>query len=1241
MNRHPAIDSRKAPLARLAEWRGTERYRVRRCIGTGAVGAVYEAFDAEREAVVALKKLRHFSPATLYLFKQEFRTLADVHHPNLVRLYELFATEDRDVFFTMELVHGVDLVAYVRPEGVLDVDRLRPAMRQLVEGVEAIHAAGKLHRDIKPSNVMMTPEGRAVLLDFGVAIELARAGDDDLEAEQPIVGTASYMAPEQASGAPLSPASDWYGVGAVLFEALVGSPPFLGSVADVLKMKRQVAASLPSACAEGLPPDLDALCGALMNRAADERPTGPEILRRLGVSRHAGGALPPTAAVEPSSTVKLVGRRQPLGKLREAFEAVRAGNSVTVRVHGPSGMGKSALVQEFLDGLVAGGDALILRGRAYERESVPYKAIDGWVDALSRHLLRLSDRGDLFRLPGDTWALARIFPVLRRAPEIGEMHAPLADDPHRMRRRAFAALRELLASLAERQPVVVFVDDVHWGDADSAALLLDLVRPPNAPPVLFVLTHRDEQEEGSPLLAATQAHWPPGAEVRTLTVGPLDEDDAGRLALALLGAGDDAARAAAAAIARESHGSPFLVEELVRAQQARRSQGPTPAIFTLDESVAERVALLPDDARLLLEVVAVSGLPLPVNTVSAAAGELPRADEAFALLRAHRFVRFGLRAGREIVETTHDRIREAIVSRLPPGRTRLHHGRLARVLEANKDADPQAVAIQLLGAGEYDRVGAYAERAAEQAIAKVAFDRAVQLFRLALDHTDASSRDAVRLRLRLAGALAWAGRGAQAAQVFLEAAERETGAPRIELERAAAEQLLSSGRIDEGARVLHGVLAAIGMRAPRSTLSAVFWLVVYRAHLAVVGIRFRTRGADDVRAEDRMRIDAMYAVAMGFAIVDVVLAACMQARVLIHSLRGGDRHQILRAAALEATQLAATGGRPSRRERQLIDVAEAIREQVGDDAEAGSVLEGAKGVAAFLRGQWRESRVILEAAHRKLPDARSPWFSNANLFAVRCLYFSGEIKELVRRQASVFADAQDRGDLYTLVNYATTTMMTTHLAADDPESARRCARENMARWSQTRFLVQHWQAMAYEPDVDLYLGNGGAAYDRLLRDLPALRRSLLLNVQFVRGMTCYARGRCAVASIGSVPKLRRARIAEARRMARRLARERMPWTSVLAAMVSAAAENADGRRDEAIASLRRAVTAAESTGMAMHAAVSNHRLGEAIGGSEGAALTTAARAQIDGEGIRNAARWLAIYLPGTWEADEPRAKRRR
>ncbi|HEX4446659.1 MAG TPA: serine/threonine-protein kinase, partial [Polyangiaceae bacterium] len=196
MNRAPAASGKAS--ARLADWPGTERYRARRCIGAGAVGAVYEAFDAERGVTIALKRLRHFSPAALYHFKQEFRTIADVHHPNLVRLHELVATEDREVFFTMELVRGADLVAHVREGGAPDFDRLRDALRRLAEAVQALHAAGKIHRDIKPSNVLVTAEGRVVLLDFGVATELSRSGDDDAE-DQPIVGTASYMAPEQAA----------------------------------------------------------------------------------------------------------------------------------------------------------------------------------------------------------------------------------------------------------------------------------------------------------------------------------------------------------------------------------------------------------------------------------------------------------------------------------------------------------------------------------------------------------------------------------------------------------------------------------------------------------------------------------------------------------------------------------------------------------------------------------------------------------------------------------------------------------------------------------------------------------------------------------------------------------------------------------------------------------------------------------------------------------------------------------
>jgi hypothetical protein len=150
-------------------------------------------------------------------------------------------------------------------------------------------------------------------------------------------------------------------VGALLFEALVGSAPFIGSVADVLRMKTAVAPPLASAHAPGLPADLDALCSALLQRAADSRPTGAEILRLLGASRGDRPDPAPRPAIDTGGALRLVGRREPLGALRDAFDASRAGRSITVNVRGPSGMGKSSLVQEFLDQL----RVQFIRGIAY------------------------------------------------------------------------------------------------------------------------------------------------------------------------------------------------------------------------------------------------------------------------------------------------------------------------------------------------------------------------------------------------------------------------------------------------------------------------------------------------------------------------------------------------------------------------------------------------------------------------------------------------------------------------------------------------------------------------------------------------------------------------------------------------------------------------------------------------------------------------------------------------------------
>ncbi|HEX4456341.1 MAG TPA: serine/threonine-protein kinase, partial [Polyangia bacterium] len=208
------------------EFTGTTRFVLKRRLGEGGMGVVWEALDRERLTPVALKTLRNLAPETLLRFKHEFRALQDLAHPNLVSLGELIE-EDGQWFFTMELVRGESLLSWVRPPSLpsdkFDEARLRAAFAQLATGLAALHARGLVHRDVKPSNVLVAEDGRVVVLDFGVVAEVSAH-----EEGGGVVGTAAYMAPEQAAGGPLGAAADWYAFGAVLHQALTGVLPFSG-----------------------------------------------------------------------------------------------------------------------------------------------------------------------------------------------------------------------------------------------------------------------------------------------------------------------------------------------------------------------------------------------------------------------------------------------------------------------------------------------------------------------------------------------------------------------------------------------------------------------------------------------------------------------------------------------------------------------------------------------------------------------------------------------------------------------------------------------------------------------------------------------------------------------------------------------------------------------------------------------------------------------------------------------------
>jgi tRNA A-37 threonylcarbamoyl transferase component Bud32 len=756
-----SFDAQPDGAAARATWPTLSRYEILAELGHGGMGVVYKARERQTGQLVALKVMRRPGSEALARFKREFRALQEVSHPNLVALYDA-VSEGGEWFFTMELLEGTDLLRYVREQdwgrpGPMETEdalspahlaRLRSAVHQLAEGLVALHAAGKVHRDIKPSNILITRDGQVKLLDFGLTADVSSEGLHQSTVHH-VVGTVAYMSPEQCNAQPVSTASDWYSVGVVLYEALTGKLPFQGSVTQILMAKTNSEACPPNAVARDVPDDLNALCVDLMRRSPEARPKDMEVLARLAEHPQ---ELPPSQPPRLGSV--LVGRERYLAALEEALGAVRRGAAVFTTIHGSSGVGKTALVRHFLDRVGQEGGAVVLEGRCYEREAIPYKALDSVIDVLSRYLCRPEAHAERL-LPRDVWPLALAFPVLQNVPAI----APAARrrfaqaDPRDLRRRAFGALREMLARLGDYQPVVVWIDDLQWGDLDSAQLLSDLMAPPDPPRLLVLVCYRDEDAGSSSVLRAFLRAEPGGGREETrrdLQVEPLRHHEALALALGFPGA-DAVSPGRLDAIARESGGNPFFVGELVRSV----SSGVLPKAgeITLDGLVQARVALLPEGQRRLLDVVAVSGRPIGQGIAFCAAG-LPAdtGEAAVNRLRAERLVR----TAEGKIETYHDRIREALVAGLSSQELLDHHCQLANLLQA-AGADPEVLAVHYEGARQPEKAAEYYAQAADQAADALAFDRAARLYRRALEGR-AAGAERCRLRTRLGAALANAGR---------------------------------------------------------------------------------------------------------------------------------------------------------------------------------------------------------------------------------------------------------------------------------------------------------------------------------------------------------------------------------------------------------------------------------------------------------------------------------------------------
>ncbi len=1060
-----------------------DRFDIVRELGAGGMGVVFEALDREQQADVAVKTLQSMSAESLLRFKHEFRALQDVHHDNLVRLGELF--EDEGVwFFTMELVRGVDLFEHVcarrardqvtggtvtaqmvttlrgkmtgaadalrlaarlkppppRPSAPhrFDEKRLRAAMHQLSRALVALHRARKVHRDVKPSNLLVEPEGRVVVLDFGVIADAAGA------AEREIVGTAAYMAPEQACGEAVGPAADWYAVGAVLYLLLTGTTPFVGSIEDVLTEKVVSQPPRPASIAPDLPPDLEELCVRLLATEPSARPRPEEILRALGEDR------PPPDIDASGAEDVFVGRARELDEMRRALEGTRDGRASLLLVSGTSGVGKSALVKRFLGDLRARERrTVIFSGRCYERESVPYKAVDEALDGVATYLADAPAKEREALIPRDAALLARVFPVLGRVPEVGraieEAGAPAVIDAQQMRARVFAALRELLGRLARDRRVVVSIDDLQWADADSLALLTEVLRAPDPPPLLVIATSRQSFDGTGHRSLAELATRLPDA-VRELHVDPLPKVDALSLIAELRARGmADGAAPPAEAIAAEAAGHPMFISALVRHGGALRGG------VHLDDVLWARVAELEPAARTVLKAVALAGAPIPQGVAAQAAGvELADFVRAASALRGAQFVRTTGARPTDTIEPYHDRVRETVATRTEADERRGLHRRLAEALEARGVADAEALASHWLAAGERPKALVNFLAAAERAASVLAFDRSARLYERAIELLPDADDRASQLQTLRGDALANAGRGRDAADAYLAAVRDHRSIAGLELRRRAAEQLLRSGHMADGVRMTREVLSEVGISYPRTPTHALVSLLVRRAQIHLRGFGFRERAAAAIPPEQLARIDICWTAAIGLGMTDMVRGNDIQTRQLLLALRAGEPYRVAKAIAVEAGYRSTAGHGGLRTTTRIVALAKEVAERTGNPHAVGLAILF-DGYRAFLSGQWADGARILDAAEQHLRDRCTgvAWeLTNAQLLCGWSLGYLGELDVIAKRVPANVHEARERGDLFTMANLRNGLPNIHWLVRDDPEGAKREVDEAMSGWSE-------------------------------------------------------------------------------------------------------------------------------------------------------------------------------------------------
>ncbi|HEY9898832.1 MAG TPA: diguanylate cyclase [Pantanalinema sp.] len=635
----------------------THRYRVLSLLGRGGMGCVYLAEDLTNGKRLALKTLSLQQAAdpedAARRFRQEFRAMARLRHPNLVEVHDFGTLEDGTPFFTMEVVPGDGLDALLP----LSSDEVRRLLVQLARALAYIHQQGLVHCDIKPENIRLTPDGRLKLMDFGLMGPSGQPGGG-------IKGTLAYMSPEVARGAKLDARSDLYSAGALAYHLLTGRVPFEGDdPVTVLRAHLEEAPEPISPLCPEVSPELEAVVMRLLAKDPLSRfQSCHELLAALGEAQDEDdsgmlGASP------------FVGRHEALAAFSDGLSALSRRALTTLAFTAAPGLGKTRLLEELrFQAQLAG---LPVLNAACQEEGAPYAA---FVPVLRAAVATLSPEA---RAPF-------CLPLSSLLSELAPEGATAGLDPQKEKARLQGAIVELFACVAGTGGLVLILDDWHLADASSQELSAAIASKLEGHPLLLVTAGREDI---------------PGA----MALPPLATSEVREMTEAILGH-RDLEPAFLERLEGATLGNPLFVEGalrhlhqegLLRRSQGRwRTEGLSITAADLPSSIHDlllrRLDRLAPLSREIAELAAVMAQPFPAARLQ----RLVVCDEdarfeALAQLAAEGI----LREDEGIVRFVGTQFAELLDARLAASERLALHTRIAEVLSVELAGDDRLEAL--------------------------------------------------------------------------------------------------------------------------------------------------------------------------------------------------------------------------------------------------------------------------------------------------------------------------------------------------------------------------------------------------------------------------------------------------------------------------------------------------------------------------------------------------------------------